>query len=82
MTGPVTVNGTVYEPPEVSGMMPGIAATVSDEELTSIICYLRYTFAEGVNMVGPKLVARWREKTRNRANMFTEEDLRKMKFED
>ncbi len=77
LKGPVTVNGKRYE---MNAMMPGIKNNpdLSDKDIADILTFLRNSFSL-VGFSGMKVteeeVAALRESTKDREDLFTEEEL-------
>ncbi|MEM1296629.1 MAG: c-type cytochrome, partial [Verrucomicrobiota bacterium] len=80
MMGPVTVNGTLYQAPDIQPVMPGIRVNpeLDDEELAGILTYVRNTWGNHAPPVSPETVAKWRKEQGPRAP-YTEEEARKIK---
>lgn len=80
MMGPVTVNGTLYQAPDIQPVMPGIRVNpeVDDEELAAILTYVRNTWGNHAPPVSPEAVAKWRKEESPRAP-FTEKEARPIK---
>lgn len=77
LTGPVNVNGHVYETPEVSGDMPGIAHSdeISDEDIAQLLSFIRQSWQNDAPRIEKKDVVTMREKLKGRQKAFTAEEL-------
>tara|TARA_R110002096_G_scaffold206192_7_gene392350 strand:- start:17818 stop:20430 length:2613 start_codon:yes stop_codon:yes gene_type:complete len=80
MMGPLTVNGTLYQAPDIQPVMPGIRVNpeINDEELAAILTYVRNTWGNHAPPVSAKAVAEWRNEESPRAP-FTEKEARSIK---
>lgn len=75
MTGPVTVNGTGYQPPDILPEMPGLAV-LDDAQIASVLSYIRRAWNHGATPVSPEQVAAVRDETREKQVPWTESQLR------
>lgn len=75
LTGPVTVNGKRYE---MNAVMPGIKNNpeLSDKDIADLLIFLRNSFSFSSTYVSKEDVAKWREATQDREELFTEEELK------
>lgn len=75
MQGPVTVNGQVYK---IQTPMPGIKnnPNLTDKDIADILTFLRNSFSLSDAWIDEKMVAEERAKTKNRTQLFTEEELK------
>ena len=75
MQGPVTVNGQEYN---IATPMPGIKnnPNLSDKDIADLLIFLRNSFSLSDTGISEKMVAEWREKTKDRTQLFTEEELK------
>jgi mono/diheme cytochrome c family protein len=69
MHGPVTVKGQTFN----NSMVPW--NTLSDDEIAAVITYLRQEWGNDASDVTPEQVKAIREKTNNRSNPYTAEEL-------
>ncbi|HMO17617.1 MAG TPA: cytochrome c [Oligoflexia bacterium] len=69
LNGPINVLGNTY-----SGVMVGLGATLSNEELSSIASYIRSSWGNSAPKVGPEVFKASREKHGTRS-MFTIQEL-------
>ncbi len=78
--GPITVNGTLYEAPDIQPVMPGIRVNpeIDDEKFAAILTYVRNSWDNHAPPVSPEAVAKWRKEQPARAP-FTEAEARKIK---
>jgi mono/diheme cytochrome c family protein/glucose/arabinose dehydrogenase len=77
LTGPVTVNGKLYDASEISGDMPGIGSNeeVSNEELAQLLSFIRASWSNSAGEVNAGDIARVRKKHEGRKDAFTVDDL-------
>lgn len=77
LTGPVTVNGHVYQTPEVSGDMPGIGydKDMPSEDIAQLLSYIRRSWRNNGDPVTTEQVAAVRKKLESRQKAFTEGEL-------
>lgn len=77
LKGPVTVNGKVYQEPEVQPLMPGLKHNpeFTDEKLAAVLTYIRNAWTNEADPVDPAKVKEIRENTVERDELFTEEEL-------
>lgn len=78
LTGSVDVAGHTYEPPEVSGEMPGIAhnTTIDDAELAQLLSYIRNAWGNAVgDEVLPEDLGAIRTTFGKRTEPFTQDEL-------
>ncbi len=78
MTGSVTVNGTMYQPPNILPEMPGLA-TLDDAQLAGILSYVRQAWGNAAAPISPAQVGAMRSETRDRVGPWTEAQLRDLK---
>ncbi|HKK75737.1 MAG TPA: c-type cytochrome [Saprospiraceae bacterium] len=73
--GPITVNGKRYE---MNAVMPGIKNNpeLSDKDIADLLIFLRNSFSFSSTYISEADVARWRVATRDREELFTEEELK------
>ena len=77
LTGPVTVNGKLYDASEIGGDMPGIGNNeeISDEELAQLLSFIRASWSNEAGNVNAADVARVRERYKGREGAFTVDQL-------
>lgn len=82
LTGPVEVNGHIYDQGEVSGEMPGIGNndSLSDEDVAQILSFIRNAWNNSAELVTAEDIARVREMLKDREGAFTAEELSKIDF--
>ena len=78
VAGPIKVNGTLYEPPNVLPEMPGLAG-IDDAELAAVLSYVRRAWSHGVELITPEAVATVRKETQAQRIPWTEEQLLQIK---
>lgn len=81
LTGPVNVNGHVYQTPEVSGDMPGIAHSdeISDTDIAQLLSFIRQSWQNDAGQITQKEVTAVREKLKGRQGAFTVKELENTK---
>lgn len=81
MTGPVHVNGHLYETPEVSGEMPGVLSNpdLVESDLALLLSYIRKNWDNNASEVSLEDILRVKENFENRKKPFTEEELNQIK---
>lgn len=77
LTGPVKVNGHVYQAPEISGDMPGIGydPDMQSEDIAQLLSYIRKSWRNNADQVSTDEVAKVRKKLTGRQKAFTESEL-------
>lgn len=72
--GPITVNGKRYE---LNLFMPGIKNNpeLTDKDIADLLVFLRNSFSFSDTHISEADVAKWREATKDRTELFTEEGL-------
>ncbi|RYE19402.1 MAG: dehydrogenase [Sphingobacteriales bacterium] len=77
LTGPINVNGHVYQAPEISGDMPGVGNSeeISDEEIAQVLSFIRSSWQNDAGKIEVKDVVSVRSKYKGRTSAFTEEEL-------
>lgn len=77
LTGPVKVNGHVYQTPEVSGDMPGIGydKDMPNEDIAQLLSYIRRSWRNNADKVTTEEVTKVRTKLTGREKAFTESEL-------
>ena len=81
LTGPINVNGHVYEAPEIFGDMPGIGHSeeISNEDIAQVLSFIRSSWQNDAGKIAVKDVVSVREKYKGRKTAFTQEELLQMK---
>lgn len=77
LTGPVKVNGHVYQTPEVSGDMPGIGydKDMPSEDIAQLLSFIRRSWRNNADKVTTDEVTKVRTKLTGREKAFTEVEL-------
>jgi mono/diheme cytochrome c family protein len=77
LKGPVTVNGKVYQEPEVQPLMPGLKHNpeFTDEKLAAVLTYIRNAWTNEADPVEPATIKEIRESTIEREEFYTEKEL-------
>lgn len=77
LTGPVKVNGHVYQTPEVSGDMPGIGydKDMPNEDIAQLLSFIRRSWRNNADKVTTEEVTKVRTKLTGREKSFTEAEL-------
>jgi mono/diheme cytochrome c family protein len=77
LTGPVKVNGHVYESPEVSGDMPGIGydKDMPSEDIGQLLSYIRKSWRNNADKITTDDVVKMRQKLSDRQKAFTQAEL-------
>ena len=80
LTGPVQVNGHLYEAPEINGDMPGIGydKDLSSEDVAQLLSYIRKSWQNDADKVSAGEVTKVRQRLKDRQNAFTAEELNKL----
>ena len=73
---PVTVNGKVYQEPEVQPVMPGLKDNpeFTDDKLAAVLTYVRNVWGNEADSVEPSTVKEIREQAAERESPFREQD--------
>jgi mono/diheme cytochrome c family protein/glucose/arabinose dehydrogenase len=73
LTGPVKVNGHLYEAPEVSADMPGIAHSdeISDDDVAQVLSFIRGSWQNNAAKVSVEEVTKVRSRFKGRDKPFT-----------
>lgn len=81
LTGPVTVDKKVYEAPEISGEMPGIAANkeYADKDIAQVLSFIRNAWGNKADKIDAKEVEAVRAEHKGRQKPFTVKELDTMK---
>jgi glucose/arabinose dehydrogenase/mono/diheme cytochrome c family protein len=77
LTGPVKVNGTLYQSPEISGDMPGIGHNIDvvNEDIAQLLSFIRNSWSNTADQVTDADIVRVRQKYKGRQKAFTAEEL-------
>lgn len=77
LTGPVKVNGYLYEAPEVSADMPGIAHSdeISDDDVAQVLSFIRGSWQNNAVKVNVEEVTKVRSLYKGRDKPFTIKEL-------
>jgi len=80
LTGPVKVNGHVYDTPEVSGDMPGIGydKEMPNEDIAQLLSFIRRSWRNNASPITTDQVSTVRQKLNARQKAFTENELNGM----
>ncbi len=74
MSGPVSVDGTMYDVPRISGVMPGIRSTaVTDEQIADVLTYVRNAWGNQANAISAEFVGEVRTTGPVRPEPYTAE---------
>lgn len=73
LTGPVRINGHVYEAPEISADMPGIAHSeeISDNDVAQVLSFIRASWENNAGKVSIDDVVKIRNRYKDREKAFT-----------
>lgn len=79
LTGPVKVNGHLYESPEISTDMPGIAHSeeISDEDVAQVLSFIRGGWENNAGKINVSDVEKIRSGLKGRQKAFTIAELEK-----
>jgi mono/diheme cytochrome c family protein len=77
LTGPVIVNGTLQQPPDINGEMPAMGANpeLTDDDIAQVISFIRRAWNNNGDNVGIDDVKKVRERFKGRQKNFTVEEL-------
>lgn len=77
LTGPVTVQGHVYQAPEINGDMPGIGydPDMKDAEIAELLSYIRKSWRNDATDISESQIKDIRKKYKGRQAAFTEKEL-------
>ena len=80
LTGPVKVNGHVYQTPEVSGDMPGIGydKDMPNEDIAQLLSFIRKSWRNNADPISTDEVSQRRTKLAGREKAYTEAELKGM----
>jgi len=78
--GPIEVNGTLYEAPQIQPVMPGLRMNpeLSDEKMAAILTFVRNSWGNSAPPVSAEAVAKFRKDNAMRAP-YTAEELMEVK---
>jgi mono/diheme cytochrome c family protein len=78
LTGPVTVNGKLYQAPEINGDMPGLASNkdIVDEDIAQLSSFLRQSWSNQAEKISREEVIAIRKKFADRKTPFTALELK------
>jgi len=81
LTGPIKVNDHLYQSPEISADMPGVAygEEISDEDIAQVLSFIRSSWQNNAGKVEVKDIAAARQKYKGRETAFTQEELNNIK---
>lgn len=75
LSGPISVNGRRYAPPDIQPAMPALPS-LSNEEIAAVLTYIRRAWGNRASPVEERTVSRIRVETQGRLVPWTETDLR------
>jgi mono/diheme cytochrome c family protein len=77
LTGPVKVNGHLYQAPEISGDMPGIGydKDMPSEDIAQLLSYIRKSWRNNAEKITTEEVVKMREKLSGREKAYTVAEL-------
>ena len=78
LSGPINVNGTTYQPPNVLPEMPPLAA-LDDRPIAAVLSYIRSAWGHDAPPVSPARVAAIRAETQDRQQSWKEGQLLEVK---
>ena len=78
MTGPVTVGGTRFQPPNILPEMPALGA-LEDAQLAAVLSYIRRAWGHEATPVSPAQIATVRKETAEQKTPWTEARLLEIK---
>lgn len=81
LSGPVTVDGKVYQAPEINGEMPGIGSNkeISDDDVAQVLNFIRNSWGNKAPKITIKDVTYIRNKFKGRQKSFTIDELSKLR---
>jgi mono/diheme cytochrome c family protein len=71
IAGPISVNGTTYQPPTILPEMPGLAGGLDDDQIASVLTYIRNSWGHNAAPITPAQVAAVRNETRQLSRPWT-----------
>jgi mono/diheme cytochrome c family protein len=75
VSGRIHVNATQYEPPQILPEMPSLRAALDNDQIASVLTYVRQAFGSGASPISPAQVGQIRQETERRETPWTEEEL-------
>ena len=81
LSGPVMVNGTMYQPPDYNADMPAIGNNkeLSDEDIAQLLSFVRNSWGNKAAKISAADISETRKKYEGRQNVFSMEELKKIK---
>lgn len=79
VAGPITVGSTTYQPPNILPEMPGLAAGLNDEQIASVLSYIRRTWGHEATPISAAQVAAVRNETREQLRPWSPAQLLEVK---
>jgi putative membrane-bound dehydrogenase-like protein len=73
--GPMTVNGQTYDPARGVPPMTAFRAILKDEEVASVMTFVRNTWGNSAPVTSPDLVRKVRQETASRSTFWSPDDL-------
>lgn len=80
LAGSLSVNGKLYQAPEISGEMPGIGnnSDFSDEDIAQVLSFIRASWTNKAGVIKPADVTQTRKKYSGRQTILTPAELDKL----
>ena len=78
ISGPISVNGTAYQPPDILPEMPPLAA-LEDRPIAAVLSYIRSEWGHDAAPISPAQVAAIRAETKDRQQAWTAAQLLEVK---
>ncbi len=80
LSGPVMVNGTMYQPPDYNADMPAIGNNkeLTDQDIAQLLSLIRNSWSNKAPNINPDDIADQRLKYQGRDKVFTMEELKKI----
>jgi len=77
LVGPVTVNGKLYQNPEISGEMPGLGSNdeYNEEDIAQVLSFIRKNWGNNASVITKDDVMKVRKQWNGKRQAFTEEEL-------
>lgn len=77
LTGPIKINGHLYEAPEISADMPGIAHSeeITDDDVAQVLSFIRGSWQNNADKVNIDEVSKLRKRYAGREKAFTVAEL-------
>ncbi|WP_026462901.1 DUF7133 domain-containing protein [Adhaeribacter aquaticus] len=77
LTGPVKVNGHLYQAPEINGDMPGIGYNkdLPNEDIAQLLSFIRKSWRNNADPISTEEVTKVRQKLKDRQKAFTAAEL-------